>query len=125
MNTSRVLQIQAIAFALYGIGFFLIPDIINDAIFGWDETERIFGRVIGGAFLGIAFIEWRVAARDVEVANAWPFALIPGLFVIAFIWERAAGTFTGTDSWYWVNLAVSVVFFLLVGGALMQASPRR
>lgn len=120
MNVSRVLQIQAIAFIVYGIGFFLIPDAINDSIFGWEGTEPIFGRVIGGTFLGLGLVEWRLAGGVVDRAVVWFYTLVPGLFVVAFIWERLADTYTGPDLWYWVNFGVSAVFFVLVGATALS-----
>jgi hypothetical protein len=44
----------------------------------------------------------------------WPFALIPGLLMVGLLWERAAGTYPGTESFWWVNLIVSLVFFVAV-----------
>lgn len=123
---SIITRIQALAFAAYGIAFYLAPDPINDAVFGWAETESIFGRVIGASFLGIAWLEWRLSPWMADNPSwAYPFALIPLLFAIAFVWDRAADTFTGPDSWWWPNFIVSVVFTLLVGGTTVSAVRRQ
>ena len=124
MSITRVLQIQAVAFAVYGVAFFLIPEQVNEGIFGWAGADPILGRVIGATFIGAAWIEVMVA-QGIETSPkmAYPFALIPILIVIAFVWERVVDTY-GSDLWWWTNFLVALAFALLVGGAALAANRR-
>ena len=120
----RVLQIQSLAFLVYGLGFFAVPDLLNEVVLGWEGTDSIFGRIIGGAFIGVAWIEWRVASSiRQQPADVWPFVLIPTLFVAGFVWERLAGTYDGSDLWWWVNIGVSAVFMVVVGASAIRGRP--
>lgn len=119
MRLSGVLKFQAIAFGLFGVILFFVPDFYNE-LFSWEGADSVLGRLVGAAFLGVAWIEWLVA-DDARSSIAWPFAAIPALFVVAFVWENAAGTYDGTDAWLWTNLAISAAFALLVGVAAVTA----
>lgn len=118
-----VMRIQAIAFFAYGALFLLIPDFALDTLFGF-ETDSFWPRGFGAAFLGVAWAEWNVVDRlDERLDLVWPFALIPGLLLVVFLWERAAGTYQGTDSFWWVNLIVSLVFFVAVIATRPKSAP--
>lgn len=119
MRLSGILRFQAIVFALFGIVLFLIPDFYNE-LYGWEGADTVLGRIIGATFLGVAWIEWRVA-DGAGASTAWPFVLIPTLFVVGFLWEFFAETYQGTDAWLWTHLGISAFFALLVGGTAMMA----
>ncbi len=125
MVLARTLQVQAIAFMAYGVGFLLIPEVLNDSILGWADTETVFSRVIGGAFIGIAWLERNLSQEvDRRPRDAWPLALIPSLFVVGFLWEKIADSYTGPDTWWWVNLIVSATFAVLVATSIVAADRR-
>ena len=125
MNVNLILRLEALAFSLYGLAFFLIPDVINGDLFGWEGTTGLFARIIGAAYIGLALIGWRLTGLgEVDPTVVWGFALVPIGVMIAFIWERAAGTYNGPDFYFWFNLGVTVLFVVLVGGAAIAASRR-
>jgi len=116
-----VMRIQAVAFFAYGASFLLIPDFALGTIFGYD-VETLWPRSLGVAFLGVTWAEWNVTNRLEERLDlVWPFALIPGLLLVVFLWEFAAGTYPGTESFWWVSVAVALVFFV----AVIATRPRR
>ena len=119
MSLTPILKFQAVVFVLYGVMLLLVPDFYNELL-DWEGSETVFGRLLGGAFIGIGWLEWKVAP-GADASDAWPFAAIPVLFVVALVWEYAADTYTGSDLWLWTNLGVSAFFALLVGGAAMSS----
>ncbi len=118
---TTIMRIQSFVFALYGVTFFLVPDFTLDTIFGW-ETMSLFPRAIGATFIGVAWLEWNVAGRLAERRDlVWPFVAIPVLILIAFIWEQAAGTYEGSDLFFWVSVAVTAFFSVAVSLAAMRS----
>lgn len=116
-----VMKIQSIVFFAYGAVFLAVPEFGIETLFGY-ETDSFWPRGIGASFLGVAWLEWNVADRLEERLDlVWPFALIPGLLMVVLLWERAAGTYPGTESFWWVNLMVSLVFFV----AVIATRPKR
>ncbi len=109
-----VMKVQSIVFFAYGASFVLAPDFALGTIFGYD-VESFWPRAVGVSFLGLTWLEWNIADRlDERLDLVWPFALIPGLFLVVFLWEWAADTYPGTESFWWVNVAVTLVFFVAV-----------
>lgn len=109
------MKVQVATFVGYAVGWFFIPDFVNDTILGW-ETETFWPRLIGGAFFGVAWAEWLVVQRLRERMDlVWPFAVIPLGFLAAFLWERAAGGYTGSDLFWWVSVAVTAFFGIGLG----------
>jgi hypothetical protein len=118
---TTLMRIQSFVFAVYGVTFFLIPDFTMDTIFGW-ETMSLFPRTVGAIFLGVAWLGWKVADRLAERRDlVWPFVAIPTLILAAFIWEQAAGTYEGSDLFFWVSVAVTVFFAITVGWAATRS----
>ena len=113
----RVMRLQAIAFAIYGLTFFFIPDFTLGTIFDWDTTSY-WARAVGAIFIPLAWLEWNIAARLEERRDlVWPFALIPALLLIGIVWEKVADTYDGSDLFFWVTSGVTVFFTIAVGGA--------
>ena len=114
-NTLRlVMRVQAVVLLVYGASFMLIPEFTLGTIFGYD-VENFWPRIAGGAFLGVAWLEWNVISNlERRLDLVWPFAFIPGIYVVVLLWERAAETYPGTESFWWVSLAVTLVFFVAV-----------
>ena len=118
---TTILRLQSFVFAVYGVAFFLVPDFTMDTIFGW-ETMTLFPRAIGATFIGIAWLEWIGTDRIAEDKSlVWPFAAIPTLILAAFIWEQAAGTYEGSDLFFWVSVAVTAFFAITVGWAAIRS----
>jgi hypothetical protein len=109
-----IMRLQIAAFAIYGIGFFFIPDFTLDTVFGWD-TATSFARGLGAAFLVLAWIEYNVTTRLADRMDlVWPFAVLPALLLVGFLWEKAADTYDGTDLFFWVTVVVTVFFSVTV-----------
>lgn len=117
---TTVLRIQSFVFAVLGLAFFLLPEFTMDTVFGW-EVMTLFPRGVGAAFIGIAWFEWVGTDRIAEDrALVWPFVGLPVLIFAAAVWERAAGTYEGSDLFFWVSIAVTVVFTVAVGMAAVR-----
>lgn len=118
-----VMKLQAIVFFAYGALFVLLPDFTLGTLFGYD-VDSFWPRGVGVAFLGLTWAEWNVADKLEERLDlVWPFALVAGLYVVTLVWERAAGTYPGTASFWWVSLIVSLVFFVAVIGTRPKGAP--
>jgi hypothetical protein len=119
---STLMKIQMIAFLIYGVTFFFIPAWTLQAIFAFDQLPPLtWPRAIGGMFLAIAFAEYLCDRRLSERLDlAWFFATIPGFLLVAFIWDRVAGTYGGSELFYWVTIAVTAFFFIAVGGSRLR-----
>ena len=118
---TTIMRIQSLAFAIYGVTFFLVPDFTLGTIFGW-ETMSFFPRVAGATFIGVAWLEWNVtnqlAKRREQI---WPFVAIPSLILITLIWEQAANTYEGSDLFFWVSVGVTAFFALALGLAAVRS----
>ncbi len=122
-----VLRIQAAASLAYGVSFLLTPDFTLDTIFGWQGAETDFARMAGVLFLSIGWFGLLVAKRiDTRLDMVWPLVSVPVLLLAVLIAVRAAGNYLGTDSFYWMSIAVTVFFAVAVGGtrlAVKNANP--
>ena len=114
---ATLLKVQALAFLIYGLTFFLIPAWTLQTFFGFDKLPTlIFPRVVGAVFLAIVLAEYFCIRRLSErLEFAWFFTLVPFLMFIAFIWERAAGTYEGTAFFYWSSFFVTLFFTVVIG----------
>lgn len=118
---AMIMRIQAVVFGLYGLAFLLIPDFTLDTIFGWEGVETFWPRAVAVPFLGVAWLEWGVASRlDSRLDLVWPFALIPALFLVVFVWEKVADTYTGSDLFFWFSVVLVTVFAVAVAWARMS-----
>jgi hypothetical protein len=117
-----ILKFQAVVFAGYSVLFLLAPDWTVDTVFGWADQPTLWVRAVGVPFAGLAWAGWLVANRlETRLDLVWPLALVPGLFVAAFTWERTVGVYEGTESFFWVSIAVTTFFVLTVGGLRLSA----
>ena len=119
-----LMWIQFLAFLVYGITFFFMPDFTLRVLFGFSPNQlppSAWVRVAGASFLGIAFIEFLVIQYLADRLDlVWPYVAIPALLLIAFIWERIVGTYVGSELFFWVSIVVTAFFFLSVGWARMR-----
>jgi hypothetical protein len=116
-----VMRFQAIAYAIYGLSYFFIPDVIIGDIFDWD-TSSFWARSVGAVFIAVAWIEWSVVAKLEERRDlVWQFALIPTLLLAGAVWEKGADTYEGSDAYLAMVIVVTAFFTLLVGGAAWYA----
>ncbi len=119
---AAILRFQAIVSVVYGLAFLLAPDFTLDSIFGWEGTETIFVRATGAAFLGLGWFDWLVANRlESRMEMVWPLVLVPALLLIGTVWQRLAGNYEGTESFYWVSVAVTAFFAVSVGALRVLA----
>lgn len=126
MSVNLVLRLEAVAFTGFGLVFFFIPDVWNDGIFGWEGTTTLFARAVGGAYLGLAVLAWKLSAMgEVQPTLVWGFTLVLAAILAGMIWERAAGTYTGPDSWLWLHGGLIIIYTILGIWAGISASRQR
>lgn len=111
-----ILRIQAIALALYGLGFTFIPGPIVEEMFGWDGVDHTLLRTTGIAFLVLAWAEWLVVQKlESRLDFVMPYLLLPAAFVVAFAVDRyVTDTYAGPDGFWWTNFVVVAVFTIAV-----------
>jgi hypothetical protein len=116
------MKIQMIALLIYGVTFFFIPAWTLQTIFAFDQLPPItWPRAIGGMFLAIALAEYLCDRRLSERLDlAWFFTAVPGFLLLAFIWDRVAGTYEGSELFFWVSVAVVAFFFVAIGGSRLR-----
>ena len=119
---STLMKIQMITFLIYGVTFFLLPAWTLRTIFAFDQLPPInWPRGIGAIFLAITLGEYLFLRRLSErLDEVWFFVAVPGLLLLSFIWDRIAGTYQGSELFYWVSIAVTAFFFMTVGGARLR-----
>ena len=119
---SNLMKIQAIALLIYGVTFFFIPAWTLQTIFAFDQLPPLtWPRIIGGLFLAIAVSEYLCDRRLSERLDlVWFLAAVPGFILVAFIWDRVAGNYQGSELFYWVSIAVAAFFFVTIGGARLK-----
>ncbi|GMQ92966.1 MAG: hypothetical protein BMS9Abin12_0443 [Acidimicrobiia bacterium] len=105
-----IMRLQVAVTGIYGISFFFAPDFTLDTIFGWETTTSI-ARAVGAAFIVLAWIELNVTKKLSERLDlVWPFAALPALLLVGFLWEQAADTYDGSDLFFWVTVVVTLFF---------------
>ena len=119
---SAMMKIQMIAFLIYSVTFFFIPAWTLQTIFAFDQLPPLnWPRLLGGVFLAITLAEYLCERRLSERLDlAWVFAAIPGFLLLALIWDRVAGTYAGSELFYWVSIAVTGFFFVAIGGSRLR-----
>ncbi len=119
---TAILRIQAVVFVVYGLAFLLAPDFTLDTIFGWEGAATFFARMAGATFLALGWVDWLVANRvESRMEMVWPLVLAPALLLTVLVAQRVAGNYEGSESFYWVSVAVTVFFTASVGGLRMLA----
>ncbi len=115
------MRFQAIAYALYGLSFFFIPDFVIGTVFDWD-TPSYWARGLGAIFIAVAWLEWSITAKLEERRDlVWPFVLIPALLLVGVVWEKVADTYDGSDAYFSMVVVVTLFFTILIGGAALYA----
>ena len=119
---STLMKIQMIIFLVYGVTFFLLPAWTLRTIFAFDQLPPIsWPRAIGATFLAITLGEYFCIRRLSErLDEVWFFTAVPGLLLLGFIWDRVAGSYQGSELFYWVSIAVTAFFFVTVGGSRLR-----
>jgi hypothetical protein len=119
---SILMKIQIFALLIYGFTFFFIPAWTLQTIFAFDKLPPlIWPRGIGGLFFANALAEYLCNRRLSERLDlVWFFSIFPGFLVLAFIWDRVAGSYQGTEVFFWVSIAVAGFFFLAIGGSRVK-----
>jgi len=119
---STLMKIQMITFLVYGLAFFVLPAWTLRTIFAFDQLPPInWPRGIGAIFLAITLGEYFcLRSLSERLEEVWFFVAVPGLLLLSFIWDRIAGTYQGSELFYWVSITVTAFFFLTVGGARLR-----
>ena len=119
---STLMKIQMITSLVYGVTFFVLPAWTLQTIFAFDQLPPItWPRGIGATFLAIAFSEYLCLRRLSErLDEVWYFVAFPGLLMLGLIWDRLAGTYQGSELFYWVSIAVTAFFFVTICSARLR-----
>ncbi len=121
-NLSLVMKLQAVVFAAYALAFVLLPDFTLDTVFGWSGVDLFWPRGVGVAFVGLAWLAYNVATNiESRVDLVWPLWAVPALYVVVFVWMRAADSYQGTDAFWWTSIVVTGAFTLAIGWFRMAA----
>jgi len=115
------MRFQAIAYAIYGLSFFFIPDFVIGTVFDWD-TSSYWARGLGAVFIAVAWLEWSITAKLEERRDlVWPFVLIPALLLVGVVWEKVADTYNGSDAYFSMVVVVTLFFTILIGSSASYA----
>ena len=119
---STLMKVQMITSLVYGVVFFVLPAWTLQTIFAFDQLPPVtWPRGIGATFLAIALSEYLCLRRLSErLDEVWYFVAFPGLLMLGLIWDRLAGTYQGSELFYWVSVAVTAFFFLAIGGSRLR-----
>ena len=112
-----LMKLQMFTSLIYGVAFFVLPAWTLQTIFSFDQLPPItWPRGIGATFLAIALSEYLCLRHLSErLDEVWYFVAFPGLLMLGLIWDRLAGTYQGSELFYWVSIAVTAFFFVAVG----------
>ena len=112
-----LLKLQMFTSLIYGVAFFVLPVWTLQTIFAFDQLPPItWPRGIGATFLAIALSEYLCLRHLSErLDEVWYFVAFPGLLMLGLIWDGLAGTYQGSELFYWVSIAVTAFFLLAIG----------
>ena len=106
MNARPVLQLTALLGVVFGVALTLAPEALS-GIFGWkiDLQTSLVERILGGAWLGYAVLNWIASSGDARLQRATTYAdlcqAVIGFPVAA--WSATNGV--GNQlMWFWVVL---------------------
>ena len=121
---TMIMKVQSLAFAVYGLALFLVPEFLLDTMFGWESPELFWPRAAGVPLIGIALLEWHIARLDSRSGLVWPFVVTPGLYVVGFLWSFFADELAAADGYkafFWVSFGISAFFLALMAWARATA----
>lgn len=83
MNYRSMFAVNAVALALFGAGFLLLPKFVWEQL-RYDETVGLnfLARFFGSALLLLGILLWMV--KDVASANGWVLLVIYGVFALIY-----------------------------------------
>ena len=126
---SLMLKIEMAAFLLYGLAFLFMPDYTLTFIFGFEEsTMPLVGwpQVTGAAFLGIAILGYMTDRHLHERLDmVWGFVAVPLLIMVAYLWQMIADIYVGSQIFFWITIAITAFFVLVVGGLRLTVKTRQ
>ena len=115
------MNVEAVAFLLYGIPFFFAPSWSLQVIFGFPELSDLgffWTRAFGAVFCVVAAVEFLIVRRLSERLDlVWAYVAIPGVILVTIVLERLLGTLEVVPFFFWTTLVVSI-FFSAVKGIL-------
>jgi hypothetical protein len=112
MGTLRaVMLVQSIVLAVYGIPYLVMPASTQLVTGQAPVPETYFLRVVGIAFIMLAWLEYQVAGdlaryRGLTLA----YAILPAFFFVTIALQLATTGFTGALWYWWLNMAITAAF---------------
>jgi hypothetical protein len=119
MGTLRaVMLVQSIVLAVYGIPYLVMPASTQLVTGQAPVPETYFLRVVGIAFIMLAWLEYQVAGdlaryRGLTLA----YAILPAFFFVTIALQLATTGFTGALWYWWLNMAITAAFAIAMFAA--------
>ena len=119
MDTLKVVMTaQAVVFAIYGLPYLLIPTNTQVLTGQAPVPETYILRVIGIAFVMLAWLEFQIAADLARYRGlSLTYAVISAFYFVTIALQLATTGFNGAAWYWWLNLVVSAAFTIAVFAA--------
>lgn len=116
-----VMTAQAVVFAIYGLPYLLVP-ANTQVITGQPPVpETYILRVIGIAFVMLAWLEFQIAADLPRYRGlTLTFAVISAFYFVTIALQLATTGFNGAAWYWWLNLVVTAAFAIAVFAARLR-----
>jgi hypothetical protein len=112
MGTLRaVMVVQSVVLAVYGLPYLLMP-ANTQALTGQPPVpETYFLRVLGIAFVMLAWLEFQIAADLPRYRRlTLTYAIIPTCFFVTIALQLGTTGFNGAVWYWWLNLVITAAF---------------
>ena len=106
-----VMLIQSVVLAVYGLPYLLMPDRTQVLTGQAPVPETYFLRVVGIAFIMLAWLEFQVAGDLARYRGlTLTYAILPAAFFVTIALQFATTGFAGALWYWWLNLAITAAF---------------
>lgn len=110
-----MLKVEAVVFLVYGAAFFVLPSLLLETIFNFNQSPTfLFVRALGGTLIVLAVMGYLISGRlSTRLDLVWCLAVIPAFMLVALIWDRLGTSAVASDSFFWAS---AVLMALLAAG---------
>ncbi len=106
-----VMLVQSVVLAVYGLPYLLMPASTQVLTGQAPVPETYFLRVVGIAFIMLAWLEFQVAGDLARYRGlTLTYAILPASFFVTIAIQLATTGFTGALWYWWLNLAITAAF---------------
>jgi hypothetical protein len=108
---ASAILVQSVVLVVYGLPYLLVPARAQVLTGQAPVPETYFLRVVGIAFIMLAWLEFQVAGDLVRYRGlTLAYAVLPAFFFVTVALQLATTGFAGALWYWWLNLAVTAVF---------------